>query len=361
MNITRNHGRGWRAVRLIVAVGAISLAPLSTSVATAGQPSFGATSVFATLPYPGHLFGVAVDTNRIYVSTSRGDFFANQANSDGERVFALNLDGKLLDTTSIATMPDATMGLWGVALDGNHGKDHKLYVADMNGRILRIGLGPKAGPPEVFATPPAGFEGGWMTTMWNDLVFDTHGNLFMTDDKPRIWRVTPDGQASVWFTDPAILGAFGIAGGPLGGRIDPTGKWFYFTITVSAAFPNAAAVYRLPLVDHPTASQLELVHVFPVVNGQPLPQASGLTFSKAGNIYVGLLGPNQIAELDPAGNEIRRISSPLFDSPWGLAWQGQSLLVTNADIQPVESPGKWTVLKVFVGETGLPLNRPTTR
>jgi sugar lactone lactonase YvrE len=273
-------------------------------------------------------------------------------------VDAYDLKGKLVHTTSIATMPNAVMGLWGLALDGNDGKNHKLYVADMNGRILRVGLGPQAGAPEVFATPPAGFEGGWMTTMWNDLVFDPQGNLYMTDDKPRIWRVTLDGQASVWFTDPAIAGLYGIAGGPLGGRIDPTGRWFYFTITVSAAFPNEAAVYRLPLVDHPAASDLELVHRFPVVPGQPLPQASGLTFSTAGNIYVGLLGPNQIAVLDPSGNEVRRISSPLFDSPWGLAWMGKSLLVTNADIQPVESPDRWDVLKVYVGETGLPLNRP---
>ena len=361
--ITRSW-RGWRTARLIVAAAAISLAPLSTSAVAAQHASggtFGDTSIFATLPYPGHAFGIAVDKDRVYVSTSRGDFFANQANSDGERVFAYDLKGKLVHTTSIATMPNAVMGLWGLALDGNHGKNHKLYVADMNGRILQVGLDKKAGPPVVFAVPPAGFEGGWMTTMWNDLVFDKHGTLYMTDDKPRIWRVTPDGQASVWFTDPAILGAFGIAGGPLGGRIDPTGKWLYFTITVSAAFPNAAAVYRLPLVDHPKSSDLELVHLFPVVNGQPLPQASGLTFSKAGNIYVGLLGPNQIAELDPAGNEIRRISSPLFDSPWGLAWIGTSLLVTNADIQPVESPDKWNVLKVYVGETGLPLDRPKTQ
>jgi hypothetical protein len=75
-------------------------------------------------------------------------------------------------------------------------------------------------------------------------------------------------------------------------------------------------------------------------------------------MYVSLIGPNQIAVLDPSGNEIRRISSPLFDSPWGLAFAGQSLLVTNADIQPVESPSSWKVLKVFVGEKGLPLNRP---
>ena len=105
MNSTTNRGRGWRAARLIVAVGAISLAPMSTSVAAAGQPAFGATSVFATLPYPGHLFGIAVDTNRIYVSTSRGDFFANQTNSDGERVFALNLEGKLLDRSLMKRLP----------------------------------------------------------------------------------------------------------------------------------------------------------------------------------------------------------------------------------------------------------------
>jgi sugar lactone lactonase YvrE len=102
------------------------------------------------------------------------------------------------------------------------------------------------------------------------------------------------------------------------------------------------------------------VHRFPVVPGQQLPQAAGLAFANSGNIYVGLIGTNQIAVLDPGGKEIRRISSPLFDSPWGLAFMGQSLLVTNADIQPVESPDRWKVLKVFVGESGLPLNRPRT-
>jgi len=50
----------------------------------------------------------------------------------------------------------------------------------------------------------------------------------------------------------------------------------------------------------------------------------------------------------------------LFDSPWGLAFMGESLLVTNADIQVPERPNKWNVLKVFVGETGLPLNTPKT-
>ena len=351
---------------MVVVLGTIGLVPGSWPALAndgASRPAIGDTSVFASVPAPGHPFGVAVDKSRVYVSTSAGDFFADPAtgghlNSDGERVFAYDNNGTLVTTTTIATMPNSNMGLFGLALDGNPTPDHQLYVADMNGRILRLSLDHDNAAPVLFAQAP--LAGGWMVTMWNDLVFDRAGNLFMTDDKPRIWRVTPNGQPSIWFQDSRLAGFFGFAGGPLGGRIDPTGKFLYFTITISAAFPGEAVVYRLPLVDHPSASDLRLVHRFPVVPGQPLPQATGLAFAESGNVYVALIGTNQIAVLDPAGNEIRRISSPLFDSPWGLAFMGQSLLVTNADIQPIESPARWKVLKVFVGESGLPLNRPRT-
>ena len=354
--------------RLVLILFATAVGPgVATALASdqSGGRAIGDTTVFATAPAPGHLFGVAVDEQRIYVSTSAGDFFADPANgghlnSAGERVFAYDKGGNLVSTTSIATMPNSNMGLFGLALDGNRGPNHQLYVADMNGRILRLAIGRENATPQLFSQPPPQFAGGWMVTMWNDLVFDKTGNLFMTDDKPRLWRVSPDGQATVWFTDPRIAGLFGFAGGPLGGRIDPTGKYLYFSITVSAAFPGESVIYRLPLVDHPSAADLHLVHRFPVVPGQQPPQATGIAFAQSGNLYVSLIGTNQIAVLDPFGNEIRRISSPLFDSPWGLAFTGDSLLVTNADIQPVESPARWNVLKVFVGEEGLALNRPTT-
>jgi sugar lactone lactonase YvrE len=259
-------------------------------------------------------------------------------------------------------MPNATMGLFGLALDGNSGPRHTLYVADMNGRILRVDLGRHPAAPEVFSQVHAstGLAGDWMKSMWNDLAFDKAGNLYVPDDKPRIWRVAPDGTASIWFTDPRLTGAFGFAGGPLGGRIDPTGQWLYFSVTVSAQFPLQAVIYRVRLVDHPTAADLQVVHVFPLVPGQDLPQASGIAFARSGNLYVSLLGPNQIAVLDPAGNEIGRISSPLFHSPWGLAFDGKSLLVTNADLEPGDNPAAWKIFKVYVGETGLPLNRPRT-
>ena len=355
--------RWWVVGRLVVAVGAIALSPafsFAHGTDPAARPAIGDVSIFASAPAPGHPFGIAVDENRVYVSTSAGDFFAGHPNSDGERVFAYDDNGSLVGTTTIATMPNSDMGLFGLALDGNPGSRHKLYVADMNGRVLRLDLSQHPAAPEVFAqVPPPLNAGGWMASMWNDLVFDRVGNLYVTDDKPRIWRVSPDGQPSIWFTDPRLTGLFGFAGGPLGGRIDPSGTYLYFSITVSLAFPGEAVIYRLPLVDHPSASDLELVHRFPVVAGQAPPQATGLAFAKSGNLYVSLLGPNQVAVLDPAGSEIRRLSSPLFHSPWGLAFMGNSLLVTNGDLEPGDNPAAWKIFKVYVGETGLPLNRPS--
>ena len=345
------------------------LAPASTAAtrpAATGTISADGVSVFARVPAPGHPFGIAVDSDRVYVTTSDGDFFAPHLNSNGERVFAYDLNGRLERTTKIATLSRATMGLNGIALDGNQGKDHAAFVADMNGRILRVGVGVggRRSQPTVFAEAPEPFTyGNWGATMWNDLVFDPAGRLYMTDDKPRIWRVATDGTPQVWFQDSRLMGLFGFAGGPLGGRIDPTGRYLYFAVTVSNVFPTDSLVYRLPLVDQPGPGDLELVHRFPAapgdIPGQTTPNATGIAFAASGNLYVALSGAQQVAVLDPAGNELRRISSPLFDSPWGLAFLGDSLLVSNASIRPEESPDRWNVLTVNVSEPGLPLNRPT--
>src|SRR4029077_12910695 len=214
-------------LRIIAVLGAMAFVPALTPAlaSESTHPAIGDTSVFATGTVPGHLLGVARDHSRIYISTSHGDFFAShttggQLNSAGERVFAYDKAGHLVDTTSIATMPNSDMGLFGLALDGNPTPTHNLYVADMNGRILRVSLGRDAAAPVVFAQAPPPFGGlGWHASLSNDLVFNQAGTLSMTDDKPRLWRVTPDGQASIWFTDPRLAGLFVFAGGPLGGRI----------------------------------------------------------------------------------------------------------------------------------------------
>jgi sugar lactone lactonase YvrE len=346
----------WRAVLALAALA--TLAGLTPALAkrTGGQPAIGETTIFASVPAPGHPFGIAVDKDRVYVSTSDGDFYASHLNSRGEGVFVYNLKGTLVQRIPIATKPNATMGLYGLALGNNVSTAHQLYVADMNGRILRIALNQNPAKPRLFAqVPPLFKSGGWGTAMWNDLAFDHAGNLYVTDDKPRIWRVTPDGRPSIWFQDPRLTGFNGFGGGPLGGRIDPTGKYLYFTVTGALLFGGEGVLYRLPLVAHPTAKDLQVVHRFPFVAGAP-PVIMGLAFGSSGKIYVAIYGMNQIAVLAPDGHELRRISSPLFHNPWGLAFLGQSLLVANADVIPQEIPDHWKVLSVFVGESGLPLN-----
>ncbi|HXU85482.1 MAG TPA: hypothetical protein VN773_06725 [Verrucomicrobiae bacterium] len=363
----RRRSVGLTAAR-VAAIGILlAIGPAAGPVVARGAPD--AVSIFASAPEPGHPFGVAVGDGQVFVSTSAGDFFADPANgghrnSDDERVFTYDEDGSLVGTTVIDTADNSDMGLFGLALDGNPGPRHQLYVADMNGRILTVGLGAHAGPPTVFSQVPAdsGLAGDWMLSMWNDLTFDTAGNLYVPDDKPRIWRVSPDGTARIWFTDPRLTGLFGFAGGPLGGRIDPSGQWLYISITLAAEFAPSpdATIYRIRLVDHPTAADLQLVHRF-VASPDPTvapPQATGLAFARSGNLYVSLLGPNEVAVLDPAGNEVRRISDPRFHSPWGLAFMGNSLLVTNGDLEPATNPDAWKIFRVAVGETGLPLNRP---
>ena len=363
----RRRSVGLTAAR-VAAIGILlAIGPAAGPVVARGAPD--AVSIFASAPEPGHPFGIAVGDGQVFVSTSAGDFFADPANgghrnSDDERVFTYDEDGSLVGTTVIDTADNSDMGLFGLALDGNPGPRHQLYVADMNGRILTVGLGAHAGPPTVFSQVPAdsGLAGDWMLSMWNDLTFDTAGNLYVPDDKPRIWRVSPDGTARIWFTDPRLTGLFGFAGGPLGGRIDPSGQWLYISITLAAEFAPSpdATIYRIRLVDHPTAADLQLVHRF-VASPDPTvapPQATGLAFARSGNLYVSLLGPNEVAVLDPAGNEVRRISDPRFHSPWGLAFMGNSLLVTNGDLEPATNPDAWKIFRVAVGETGLPLNRP---
>ena len=108
---------GRRALRRLVVIGAVAavlgagIAP--TSAVAAKGPRIGPVRVFASVPAPGHPFGIAVDDGRVYVSTSAGDFFADPANgghrnSDGERVFTYDAGGTLLAPASHSWWRTAT-------------------------------------------------------------------------------------------------------------------------------------------------------------------------------------------------------------------------------------------------------------
>src|SRR5438034_10676435 len=117
MNLyVRRRPRQSVAQAALVVLGAIALSPAAAALArdTPSRAAIGGTTVFTTAPAPGHLFGIAVDRDRTYVSTSAGDFFAEPAtgghlSSDSERVFAYVRSDKLALTAIIVTSPDVAV------------------------------------------------------------------------------------------------------------------------------------------------------------------------------------------------------------------------------------------------------------
>ena len=143
-----------------------------------------------------------------------------------------------------------------------------LYVADMNGRILRLDPGQPSATPELFSKTAIQGGGDWMASMWNDLL--RYGRQpVRARRQAAIWRVTPDGTATIWVTDPRLRAL------PLrrwaAGRPDRPHRRVALHLhhRFGRPAPAAGLIYRIRLVDAPTAADIELVHVFPCRSGDP--------------------------------------------------------------------------------------------
>lgn len=300
---------------------------------------------------------------RVYVATSAGNPF--HWNSDGERLFTYASDGRLRSSLRIDTMMNpSNMGLYTMAFDG----EHRLYVDDMNSRVLRYRLD-KGGLPidamkEYATIPPPYSYGDWYSAMWNAVVFGEQGNLYVTDNSARVWRIPPNGQPEIWFQDSRLQG--GTFGGANGAAIGPDGK-LYIAVPDSTqpGHTHDSFVYRLPLGPPPSPDDLEEFAHMPASPGEPFgPIATGLTFGKSGRMYLALAIPSgtakfpytkytgQIQVIASNGMPVRRIESPLLDSPMGLAFIGKDLYIANSNLSPVMDPTHWLILKADVGEKG---------
>ena len=358
------------ALRRLVAIGAIAavlaagIAP--TSAAAAKGPRIGPVRVFACAPAPGHPFGIAVGDGRVYVSTSAGDFFADPANG-GHRTPTTSGSSPTTRAASSSTRRSSTRPTtptWACSVSPSTAtpdRSTQLYVADMNGRILRSAwartpVRPRSSRrfPRTRGSPATGCSRCGTTSSSTRPATSTCPTTSRGSGGSA--RTAPRRSGS---PIPRLTGLFGFAGGPLGGRIDPTGQWLYISITLAArvrrwtrrSTGSASSTIR----PRPTCSSSTGSRPIRPRRRRRRPASRS---SKSGNLYVSLLGPNQVAVLDPAGNETRRISDPRFHSPWGLAFLGNKLLVTNGDLEPGDHPDAWKIFKVDVGETGLPLNEP---
>src|SRR2546426_8821507 len=206
---------------------AIAIAVLVTAAPSIGQTPkrpIGDIEVFATLPYPGHPGGLAVDGRTLYVDPSNADF--DRLFDPSDQIWAYNLDtgnptrGVLNPIEVVRAASVQAMGLLGMALDAQG----LIYAADMNGRIVRVD--PRTGAQQVYATIPTSTDTSF-TDMPGFPVFGRDGNLYVGDwSAPVIWRAPPGGgQAQQWFRGPPLARTIGahVAGNPP----DPRGAAFY--------------------------------------------------------------------------------------------------------------------------------------
>jgi sugar lactone lactonase YvrE len=349
---------------------AVMLGAVGDTAAAGSRRQVGDSRVFATVPEPGHLEGLAVNGDTVFSGTT-GDAvaFATGVKTQSA-IFAFDrATGALRSTLHVEGErlgSDAPLnGIAGLAFDAAG----RLYAADLQGRILRFALARGTPRQEVYATIPdlpscarlpaaAGCSPTLddRTPLPNDIVFDAAGNLYVTDTwQATIFRVPPGGgPAQVWFQSERIDGLFGANGI----RVDPDGTFVYFAVTRDRA--ETSWVFRLPLAATPSESDLEAVVSWPPRARPVAPAgADGIAFGASGLLYVVLGGDEEIAALDVTTGAERRFASPLLHNPASPAFDDRNrrLLVTNHAFFDTD-PSRWTIVDLYLDDREAPLARP---
>lgn len=195
----------------------------------------------------------------------------------------------------------------------------------------------------------------------NDLAFDDHDNLFVTDPlQGRIWRVDADGEPTVWMEHPAlegdeeepylVLSHFGVDGI----AFDKYKKWIYVSNL------DYGTILRVKMKADGTAGPLEIY----VDDFDALAGADGIAFDSGGNLYVAVNGQDRLVMIDPWRNVHVLAEGGLLDSPSALVFGGsgchaRDLYVTNFAITRAygikEGAPHPSLVKMSTWYPGLPL------
>lgn len=351
-------------MRTLLTTAAIA-ATMSSGLAARASESFGDVRVVATVPSPGSPEGVAVRNGKVYVSGpakigtilgSASAVWAFDAVSgallktyptQGENLLAEHANSCIaFDGSGDLFVLNTQLGMY--RLDTGSGQQ-SAYAAPLP-NLKACGLFPKAPcSPTLVDLPP----------LPNDLVLDAAGNAYVSDSmQATIWKIPPGGGApQIWFQDQRFASPYI---GVNGLRLDPARQRLY--ITVSIDLLTRGFVYTLPLVDSPKAADLKVFKQFPVGESP-----DGLAFAANGDLYVALVLPTTsgFVVLGPDGLEKKRSVNALlsptvpYDAPANLAFDGvDSLFITN-HAAITNLPTHFTLLDVYVGDVGSPLEYPT--
>ena len=203
--------------------------------------------------------------------------------SDGSTVHRRTLDGH---DSVFATLPIPVFAL-GVKV----GSDGCVYNTS-------VSLDPSLDGAFVWKTCTAGSVAQVFATLDplggpNDLAFDDAGNLFVTDPfLGRVWKVSPHGQASVWLSDPLLLGNAAApflvfhAQGVNGIAFDADKRNLYLGVL------DYGRIVRVP-IRHGERPGTPSVWV----SDSRLQGADGIAFDEAENLYVAVNRQDQLVRI----------------------------------------------------------------
>ncbi|WP_026913005.1 SMP-30/gluconolactonase/LRE family protein [Patulibacter minatonensis] len=203
--------------------------------------------------------------------------------------------------------------------------------------------------------------GGDEQPMPNYALWLPDGSLLVTDyQQDVIWRVPPGGGTpAVWLgLDRFAAEEFGLAG--LGLSADRRTVLTTLASNLGAGQTDMlqGKLLEIPLLAGGLPGTLRTLWT-----SGPIDLPDGFAISKAGNVYVALVGASaQIVKLGPGGQELARFGTPLvglngspipFDGPSSVRFQGTRLLVANQSALFGVTANQ-AILAVDAGESGLP-------
>lgn len=203
----------------------------------------------------------------------------------------------------------------------------------------------------VTALEPDGFP--------NDMAFDDAGTTYLTDSfLGVVWKITPGGDASIWASDPLLLGnpsapVLGLPFGANGIVFDRAKRKLFVANT------DLGAILEIRVRPNGEPGDVEVFASAPELVG-----ADGLAMDRSGTLYVAVNAQDQLATVDKRGRIAVLASGGLLDGPSSLAFgvthcNRHSLFITNFAISRASGAKPGTpnpgLLSVRVSTPGLKL------